>query len=126
MAVPQTCCSSFCGMPSTSPSLNTPIRVSRSSVVAPIPQTSLIGRVVRRSASSSDSITYRPSGFARREASFAISLVLPTPTLMGMPSSLATRRRSAWPASMAPAQSLAPTSRKASSIEPGSTAVALS
>ena len=100
-----------------------PRSASRVRVAGPTPQMSPTGSRARKASSASGATTTTPSGFATWEAILARCLVRATPTEMGRPIWVRTRRRMAAAISAGEPNSWrAPaTSRKASSMDTRST-----
>ncbi len=111
------------GTRASSPTVRTPRRLSFSAVASPIPHTASTGNGCRKSSSSSGSTTSRPSGLHARLATLARNFVRATPTETTSPVSASTsaRRRVAISTGGPRIRRTPATSRKASSIEIGST-----
>ena len=123
MALPTIAVSAAGDIAATSATVWMPRSCNFADVIAPTPHSRCTGRGCRKSSSPSGSTTSSPSGLPTALATFARNLVRATPTLIGSPTSVATRARSrvAISTGVPAIRQSPPTSMNASSIDIGST-----
>ncbi len=115
--------SAFSSISATCATVSIPTRRIRAAVAGPTPHSASIGSGWRNASSPSGGTTSSPSGFACALATLARNFVRATPTVIGSPTRSRTSRRSrrAICSGVPAIRSIPRASRKASSIESGST-----